>query len=99
MIYWKILPGMSEKPFLMWLMKFDNIPFTQARHMIVDIPVYSCGRTNVYVDDFINVGSYIDNSLERITKAPITVILLVFRTYIHLHMICSINYHHVLLYI
>ena len=52
----------------------DDIPFAQARNMTVDIPVGKNGKTDVYVDDFITIGPDLDDTLERIIKAPATVI-------------------------
>ena len=52
----------------------DDIPYAEAREMTVDIPVGINGNTDVYVDDFITVGPDMDDTLERITKAPATVI-------------------------
>lgn len=40
----------------------------------VDIQVDECGKIYVYIDDFITIGPDNDEILERITKAPITVI-------------------------
>ena len=58
----------------------DDILFALARGMALDIPEDSCGKTDVYVDDFITVGSNIDNNLDRLNKAPITVIYAVVDT-------------------
>ena len=52
----------------------DNIPFAEAKDLSVEIPIEDCGKTDVYVDDFITIGPDIDDTLERITKAPATVI-------------------------
>ena len=53
----------------------DHIPFAQARELSIDIPVEACGKTYVYyVDDFITIGPDNDDLLERVTKAPVTVI-------------------------
>ncbi len=53
----------------------DDIPYAEAREMTVDIPVGKNGKTDVYVDDFsITVGPDLDDTLERIIKAPATVI-------------------------
>ena len=52
----------------------DDNPYVQAKPMTVDIPVSPCGKSDVYLDDFITVGPDIENCLDRITKAPITVI-------------------------
>lgn len=40
----------------------------------MEIPIEDCGKTDVYVDDFITIGPDIYDALERITKAPATVI-------------------------
>ena len=52
----------------------DDIPFAEARDLSVNIPVEEGGKTDVYVDDFITIGPDIDDVLERITRAPLTVI-------------------------
>ena len=52
----------------------DDIPYAHTRPMTVDIPVSPCGKSDVYVDDFITMGPDIENCLDRITKAPIAVI-------------------------
>ena len=48
----------------------DAIPYAQARELSVDVPLQTCGKTDVYIDDFITIGSDINDNLERITKAP-----------------------------
>jgi len=52
----------------------DDIPFTEAKNLSVKIPIDECGKTDVFVDDFITIGPDIDDTLERIIKAPSTVI-------------------------
>ena len=52
----------------------NDIPFAEAKDMSVNIPLEEGGKTDVYVDDFITIGPDIDDTLERITRAPITVI-------------------------
>ena len=52
----------------------DNIPFAEAKDMSVNIPLEEGGKTDVYVDDFITIGPDIDDTLDRITRTPITVI-------------------------
>ena len=52
----------------------DNIPYAEAKNMSVNVPVGKNGKTNVYVDDFITIGPDLDESLDRIIKAPATVI-------------------------
>ncbi len=52
----------------------DDIPFAEAKSLSVDIPIDECGKTDVFVDDFITIGPDMDDTLERITKAPSTVI-------------------------
>ena len=52
----------------------EDIPYAQAKDLSVNISVEECGKTDVYVDDFITIGPDKDDILERITKAPITVI-------------------------
>ena len=52
----------------------DNIPYAEARDMTINIPVGKNGKTDVYVDDFITIGPDIDDTLDRIIKAPATVI-------------------------
>ena len=52
----------------------DDIPFAKARELSVDIPIKSLSKADVFVDDVITVGADIDDTLEKITKAPITVL-------------------------
>jgi len=52
----------------------DDIPFAQARDMSVYIPLEKHGKTDVYVDDLITIGHDDEDNLDRITKAPMTVI-------------------------
>ena len=52
----------------------DDIPFAEAKDMSVNIPLAEGGKTDVYVDDFITIGPDIDDTLDRITRALITVI-------------------------
>ena len=52
----------------------DDIPFAETRDLSVNIPVEEGGNTDVYVDDFITIGPDIDDTLDRITRAPLTVI-------------------------
>ena len=52
----------------------DNITYAQSRDMSVYIPLAKHGKTDVYVDDLITIGHDEDENIDRITKAPITVI-------------------------
>ena len=52
----------------------DSIPYAQANELSVDVPLQTGGKTDVYIDDFITIGLDINDNLERITKAPATVI-------------------------
>ena len=52
----------------------DDIPFAQSRDLSVEVPLEEYGKTDVYIDDFITIGPDKYDILERITKAPITVI-------------------------
>ena len=51
----------------------DDIPFANARELSVEIPIKSLSKADVFVDDIITVGVDIDDTLEKVTKAPITV--------------------------
>ena len=52
----------------------ENIPYAQARSMSVKLPNEDCGKSDVFLDDIITCAVDINNNLDRITKAPITVI-------------------------
>ena len=49
------------------------IPFHNARQLSVDLQVGSSGRSDVYVDDIITIAVDMKNNLDRITKAPVTI--------------------------
>ena len=51
----------------------DEIPFHQARDISVKIHVAPKGKADVYVDEIITIAADIKDNLERITKAPVTV--------------------------
>ena len=50
----------------------DDIPYTEARNLAVNVPVGRNGKTDVYVDDFITIGPDLDDTLNRMIKAPAT---------------------------
>ncbi len=52
----------------------ENIPYAKARELSVEIPLESKSKADVFVDDVITVGLDTEDNLERITKAPITVL-------------------------
>ena len=51
----------------------DNIPYHPTREMSVKIDPSSKGKADVYVDDIITIAVDIQDNLERITKAPVTI--------------------------
>jgi len=51
-----------------------NIPFAQARSLSVELPDEDWGKADVYVDDIISIAVDINDNLDRVIKAPITVI-------------------------
>ena len=51
----------------------DDIPYAKAQELSVEIPIKSLGKADVFVDDIITVGLDMDDTLEKVTKAPITV--------------------------
>ena len=51
-----------------------NIPFPQARTLSVQMPEEDQGKSDVFLDDIITCAVDIGNNLDRITKAPITII-------------------------
>ena len=51
----------------------DEVPFHKARHMSVRIHIAPKGKADVYVDDIITIAADLKDNLERITKAPVTV--------------------------
>ena len=52
----------------------DTIKFSQSRSMSVDVPLDVCGKADVFIDDVISCAVDIDMNLDRISKAPSTVI-------------------------
>ena len=52
----------------------DDIPYAPAREMSIHIPLEKHGKSDVYVDDLITITHDQGDNLDRITKAPITVI-------------------------
>jgi len=52
----------------------DEIPYAQARSMSVKLPDEDCGKSDVFLDDIISCAVDINKNLDRITKAPITII-------------------------
>ena len=52
----------------------DNIPYAQTRDLSVEVPVDEYVKTDAYVDDFITIDVEKDDTLDRITKEPITVL-------------------------
>ena len=52
----------------------DDIPYAQARSLSVDLPVEENGKSDVFIDDIITCAVDIEDNLDRITKAPITII-------------------------
>ena len=52
----------------------SNIPFTQARDLIVSLPDEDQGKTDCFVDDLISVAVDIDDNLDRLRAAPCTII-------------------------
>ena len=51
----------------------DNIPFHQVQEMSASIIIGENGKSDVYVDDIITIVVDINVNLQRIKKAPITV--------------------------
>ena len=51
----------------------DDIPFHQAKETDVELEASDHGRADVYVDDIITVAVDIKDNLQRVTRAPITV--------------------------
>ena len=51
----------------------DNISFHKAREMSVSLQVGHRGKSDVYVDDVITIAADIKDNLERITRAPVTI--------------------------
>ena len=51
----------------------NDIPFHKAREMSVSILLGENGKSDVYVDDIITIAVDINDNLDRIRKAPITV--------------------------
>ena len=52
----------------------DSVPFAQSRDLSVDIPIETCGKSDVFIDDVISVCVDLDDNVERLTAAPCTVI-------------------------
>ena len=52
----------------------DSIKFAQARSMSVQVPLDVCGKADVFIDDVISCCVDINNNLDRLYKAPCTVI-------------------------
>ena len=52
----------------------EKIPFAQAKKMCVKLPVEDNGKADVFLDDIISCVVDLNDNLDRITKAPSTVI-------------------------
>ena len=48
----------------------DEILFAEVKNLSVEIPTKDCGKTAVYVDDFITIGPDIYDTLEKIIQTP-----------------------------
>ena len=51
-----------------------EIPFDEARNISIEIPVEDFGEMHISVDDLCTIGLDTNDILERITRAPATVI-------------------------